>query len=153
MYIVDRIYKSLIYHMSQVVPSGIQVLDGEGQGVRSENTSNTIPSITVSLGDTLDAPIELGSFSFKYNVYYTIVGTSRLQRDALKSIVMSGLMLNAIGVYDNFNGFLPASGAIVERYAELSSPVMIRNVPDMESDRERFFWVAEAFTSIDVLGL
>lgn len=153
MYIVDRIYKSLIFHMSQIVPSGVQVVDGESYGVRTESTSNTIPSVAVTLGDVQESPIELGSFGFQYGVNYTITATSRLQRDALKSIIMSGLMYTQIGIYDNFNSFLPASGAVVDRYASAGSQVIMRDMPQMETDRDRFFWVTEVFTSIDVLGL
>lgn len=153
MYIVDRVYKSLIFHMSQIVPSGVQVVDGESFGVRTENTSNIIPSIAVSLGDVAEADPELGSIGFRYNVNYTIVGTSRLQRDALKSIVMSGLSFTQIGVYNSFTSFMPASGAVVERYAELCAPILMRDMPSMETDRERFYWVTEVFTSVDVIGI
>ena len=153
MFPIEKLYRSLIYHMSELAPSGVSVVEGESYGVRFEDPTGKNPSVTVTMENIAEQPIELGSFGTNYSVVYTITALSRLQRDALKSIVYSGLLYNPVQVYSAFQQYAPASGAIVERIAESQPPIIIRDMPNFESDRERFFWVSIVSVGFDTIGL
>jgi len=152
MYTIDKVYRSCIYFISQLVPSGVVVVEGESYGVRTDDPTGKQPSIAVQLDDISDSDIELGSFGTRYPLILTIAAKSRLQRDALKSIVYSGLMLQPFAIYSDVTlQNTPASGSVVETYAEIASRIRIRDMPNFDDDREKFFWTSVVFTSLNIL--
>lgn len=154
MYSQEKIYRSLLYFVEQIVPSGVEVTDGESYGIRLDDPTGKSPAVTVTMPESRDQALELGSFGTAYSVIFTISAVSRMQRDALKSIVHSGILLNQIPVYSNLNQqFVPASGAFIEKYASVGDYFQIRDMPNFSSDREKFFWGAAVFVTLDVLGL
>lgn len=153
MYAPEKLHKSLIYFTSQIVPSGVVVVDGQAYGIRLDDPTGQPPSIAVTMGDISNAALELGSFGTEYPVTFVINAQSRLQRDALKYIVRSGLYNHDIAVYSDFTDVSPASGAIIEYYADLGEYYQARDIPSFDSDRERFFWNSVVTVVIDVFGL
>jgi hypothetical protein len=153
MYPSEKIYRSILYFAQQIVPSGVVVVDGQEFGIRVDDPTGKSPSVAVTIGDTGNAALELGSFGTQYPVYFTINAKSRMQRDALKDIVRSGVYQNLIPIYSDFTQFVPTSGAVIEQFAELGDYFQARDMPNFESDRESFFWNAVVAISLDVLGL
>ncbi len=153
MYSQEKIYRSLLYFIDQIVPSGVEVTDGESYGIRLDDPSGKSPAVTVTMPDYRDQSLELGSFGTSYSVIFTISAVSRMQRDALKDIVRSGILFNQLPIYSNFIQFVPASGATIEKYASVGDYFQIRDMPNFSSDREAFFWGAAVFVTLDVLGL
>lgn len=152
-YSQDRLYRSLCYWTAQIMPSGVVVVDGESYGIRMEDPSGQSPSVAVTLDSVEDTALELGSIGSAYKAVFTISARSRMQRDALKDIVRSGLAYNPIAVYSDFTDFIPSSGATVDKFAMLGDFYKATNMPNFGSDREAFFWNAVIFISLDVLGL
>jgi hypothetical protein len=153
MYTVDKLYRSTVYYTSQLVPSGVITVEGESYGVRTDDPTGQSPSVAITVPELRDAALELGSFGSTYNVVFTINAKSRLQRDALKSIIQSGLRHNQIPIYSDFTEFVPASGSSIETYAGIGDYFQIRNMPNFDSDREKFFWVSVVFVTLDLIGL
>jgi len=151
-YSSERVYRSVVYFASQIVPSGITVVDGQEYGIRLDDPVGKSATVAVTLGDVTNANIELGSPATEYPVYFTINALSRLQRDALKTILRSGIYSHQIPIYSDFNQFIPASGATVEQYAELADYYQARDMPNFESDREKFFWCAVVTVTLEVFG-
>lgn len=152
MYAFEKVYRSVLHFVAQIVPSGITVIDGQEYGIRVDDPVGKSASVAVTLGDTTNAELELGSYATDYPAYITINAQSRLQRDALKTIIRTGLYSNQIPVYSDFTGFIPASGAVIEQYAELGNYYQARDMPNFESDREKFFWCAVVTVSLEVFG-
>lgn len=153
MYTPEKIYRSLIYFTTRIVPSGVTVVDGQEYGIRVDDPTGQVPSIAVTMGTTDNAALELGSFGTEYPATFVINAQSRLQRDALKYIVRSGLYNNDIAVYSMFDQFTPASGAVVEQMIGLGDYYQARDMPSFDSDRERFFWNSVITVAINVFGL
>lgn len=124
--------------------------DGESYGVRLDDPRGQSPSVAVVIDQSGPIPIELGSNSIQFNATITISALSRFQRDALKSIVMSGLFHKEIPVYGAFNDFIP-SGTI-EQYLDVGDYFKIRDMPNFTTNREKFFWVSVVFVDLDLLG-
>lgn len=150
-YVYDKVYRSLTYFVSQIVPSGVIVTDGESYGVRLEDPSGKPPSVAVTIEQAQDQAIELGSPAIQFSATITISAASRLQRDALKSIIHSGLAYNQISVYSNFVDFIPSGAA--EQYAEVSDYFIIKDMPNFNTNREKFFWTSVIFADITILGI
>lgn len=150
---IEQVYQSLLVFASGIAPSGVAVVEGESYGVRYLPPTAQIPSIAVTVEDVTEANIELGSFGSAYFISMHITAQSRKQRDAMKSIVYSGLVHTMIPIYSSFssNGVV-ASGATIERYAEIGSAVTTRDVLDFQSNREKFFWSANVFCGLNILG-
>lgn len=147
----EYIYRSLIAFASGIVPSGIEVVEGESYGVRFEDPRGRNPSVTVALDNMTEASLELGSPATEYLVGFTINAQSRRQRDAIKTIVYSGCLFNLIPIYSSFDvSGIPASGATITSYAEVADNIAIRDMPDFAS--ERFFWTALAYFRVSVLS-
>lgn len=153
MYSQEKVYRSLLYFVGQIVPSGVEVTDGESYGIRLEDPTGKNPAVTVTMPDLRDQPLELGSFGTSHSVIFTISALSRMQRDALKDIVRSGILYNQIPIYSDFTQFIPASGAAIEKYALVGDYFQAKDMPNFSSDREKFFWGAAVFVTVDVLGL
>lgn len=153
MYPQEKMLRSLVYFAAQIIPSGVSVIDGESYGIRLEDPTALPPAVAVSIDVVREAGLELGSIGTHYPAVFTISGKSRQQRDALKDIVRSGLAFNPIPIYSDFSEFQPASGAVIEKYAALGDYFQARDMPSFDSDRERFFWNAVVFVTLDVLGL
>lgn len=153
MYHTEKVYRSVYHFAEQIVPSGIIIVDGQQYGIRVDDPEGKSPSVAITLGDITDAALELGSFGAEYPIVFTINAKSRIQRDALKDIVRSGIMFNEIPIYSNFTDFVPASGAVVETYAGLGNYFQMRDMPNFDSQREKFFWNAVVVVSLDVLGI
>lgn len=153
MYPGEKIYRSLIHFASGILPSGVIVTDGESYGIRLEDPTGKNPAVTVTLPDVTDSAIELGSFGSSYSAIFTISARSRMQRDALKDIVRSGILYNQIPIYSNFTDFVPASGAQIEQYASVGDYFQAKDMPNFASNREDFFWGAVVFVTLEVLGL
>jgi hypothetical protein len=153
LYPSEKFYRSILYFTRQITPSGIDVTDGQSYGVRMEDPDGKVPSVTVTITNTEDQSLELGSVGTSYFAVFTISAKSRMQRDALKDVVHSGILFNQVPIYSDFNDFVPTSGAIVEKYAAIGDYFQIKDMPNFDSDREKFFWNAVAFVTLDVLGL
>lgn len=153
LYASEKLYRSFIYFTTQIVPSGVIVVDGQQYGIRVDDPTGKQPSIALTLGDIGNAALELGSFGTEYPVIFTVNAQSKLQRDALKYIVRSGIYNNTIPIYSDFNQFIPASGAVIEQYAGLGDYFQARDMPNFSSDRERFFWNSVITVVITTLGL
>lgn len=153
MYTQEKVYRSLIYHVAQLVPSGILVVEGASYGVNFDDPTGQSPSVAVELNDTRDEDIELGGMGTTYDITITLNAKSRVQRDALKTVLRAGLLQNPMRVYSTFSGtsLVPASGAVTERIGEVGQIVM-RDMPNFESDRERFFWVSVLVSELTILG-
>lgn len=151
-YTVDNIYKGLIYYFATIVPSGVTVVEGENYGIRLDDPSGKNPSVAVNIDELHDASLELGSASTAYICNCTLNAKSRLQRDALKQIVYSGLVYGGIpyySAYDTHN--VPASGAVLLGYVEVQEGIRIRDMPDFSTNRERFFWSSVVFFTVHSL--
>lgn len=153
MYDIDQLYRSLVHHLRGIMPSGVFVVDGEAYGVRLDDPQGQPPTVTVTIDDIGDFPVELGGLASQVSVIYTIDAQSRLQRDALKSIVYSGLRHTDVPVYSAFDDLTPASGAVVLKNAEFGDEVLARDMPNFSTDRERFFWTAQVFADVHILGV
>jgi hypothetical protein len=153
LYASEKIYRSLLHFTSQIIPSGVTVVDGQEYGIRVDDPTGKNPSVAVTMGDTSNAALELGSFGTEYPVTFVINAQSRLQRNALKNIVRSGIYNNSIPIYSDFNQSIPTSEAIIEQFAELGDYFQARDMPNFESERERFFWNSVITVVIDVFGL
>ena len=152
MYSYDRIYRSIIYFVSMFVPSGVYVVDGESYGIRLDDPAGKQPSIAVNIEQSSDISIELGSFATRFDVVLTISAKSRIQRDALKTIVHSGILSNVVPIYTSFTNNIPSSGAVIERYLEAADYFKLKDMPNLETDREKFFWNAVCFVTLDTFG-
>lgn len=152
-YSPEKVYRSLVYYFSQLTPSGVVVVDGASYGIRLEDPTGKSPAIAINIEEHRDFPIELGSDGTQYDVVITISALSRFQRDALKAIVHSGLASREIPIYGSFTDFTPASGAVVENYLEVGNYFKFRDMPNFDTDRERFFWTAVCFVSLETLGI
>lgn len=51
MYPSEKVYRSLIYFASGIMPSGVSITDGESYGVRLEDPTGMNPAVTVTLPD------------------------------------------------------------------------------------------------------
>lgn len=150
-YTYDKVYRSITYFVSQIIPSGVQVVDGESYGIRLDDPVGKSPSIAVTIEQSQDVAIELGSPSIQFNTTLTINAVSRLQRDALKSIVHSGLVNNQIPVYDSFVDFVP--NGVIERYLCVGDYFSIKDMLNFTTNREKFFWVSVVFVDLELLGI
>lgn len=153
LYASEKLYRSVIYFTTQIIPSGVVVIDGQEYGIRVDDPTGQSPSVAITLGDTGNAALELGSFGTEYPLYFNINAQSRLQRDALKDTVRSGIYNNLIPIYSDFIQFIPASGATIEQYAELGTYFQARDMPNFSSNRERFFWTSVVTVVLEVFGL
>lgn len=154
MYTFDQIYRSLLYHTRSFTPLSVFVVDGASYGVRLDDPTGQSPVVTVTMEDVGDLPIELGSLSSSISVTYTIDAQSRTQRDALKTIVYSGIRHTPrIPVYSAFDDFTPASGAVILYDMEFADPMLVRDMPNFNTDREQFFWTALVFAEVQILGV
>lgn len=142
----------MLYFASQIVPSGVTVIEGEDYGIRVDDPSGQAPNIAIIVGDITNAELELGSFGTEYPIYFYINALSRLQRDAIKDIVRSGIYNNLIPIYTDFiSQFIP-SGAI-QQYAELGTYYQSRDIPNFSDGKEKYFWGAVITVALDVFGL
>src|SRR5262245_14946275 len=113
-YTIDSVYKGLLFYFSTIVPSGVTVVEGENYGIRLDDPTGKNPSVAVNVEEMQDASIELGTASTAFICSCTVNGLSRLQRDALKHIVYSGLVYSTIPFYTAYDQFnVPASGAAI----------------------------------------
>lgn len=149
----ETVYQSLLVFAQQLAPSGVSVVEGQSYGVRYLPPTGKNPSIAVAVEDMREEPIELGTTgSANYFTTFHVTAASRKQRDALKYIVYSGCMTVPVPLYSSFSSTgVPASGATVIGYAEVQSPVQMRDTLDFQSERERLFWSAGVFAGIIVL--
>jgi hypothetical protein len=148
----ENIYRSLIAHARSFVPSGVVAIDGEAFGIRLDDPTGKAPSVTVTIEEQSTAAVELGSNASRFSLVYTIDAQSRRQRDALKHVVFTALTETAVPIYTAFDDFTPASGASVVAYGEYEDNVFVRDMPNLDSGRERFFWTALVFADITIIG-
>jgi len=153
MYPSEKFYRSIMYFTNGIVPSGVVVVDGQEYGIRVDDPEGQTPSVAITIGDIENAYLELGSFATNYPVYFVINAQSRLQRDALKDIVRSGIYNNVIPIYSDFTQFIPSSGAVIEQYAELGSYYQARDMPNFSDNREKFFWNSVITVALNIFGL
>lgn len=153
LYPQEKIYRSVTYFVQTIVPSGVVVVDGQSYGIRFDDPTGQPTAVAVTITSTTDQPLELGSIGTSYKTVFTINATSRMQRDALKDIIRSGLAYHQIPVYSTFDEFTPGSGAVIEKYCALGDYFQARDTLNLNSGREKFFWGAVVFASLDVLGL
>ncbi len=146
---IEDVYQSIIRFVSSIAPSGVATVEGESHGVRFTPPTGQIPSIAVTIDDITEANVELGSFASSYFLSLHITAQSRKQRDALKSIVYSGLTHNYIPICSTPS--VVSSGGIPLRLGEASS-ISARDVLDFQSNREKFFWSTNVFCGLTVLG-
>lgn len=153
LYSSEKVYRSLLYFTTQIVPSGVVVVDGQEYGIRVDDPTVSYPSVAVTMGDISNAQLELGSYATEYPVTFVINAQSRIQRDALKDILRSGIYNNVIPIYSDFNQFIPSGGSLIEQHAELGDYFQARDMPNFDSDREKFFWNSVVTVVISVFGL
>lgn len=145
-YTIDNVYKGTLFYFSSVVPSGVAVVEGENYGIRFEDPTGKNPSIAINIEEVQDAALELGAQGTSFVISCTVNALSRLQRDALKQIVYSGLVYGAIPYYDAYDpSNIPASGATIIGEIQVQPGIRIRDMPDFNSGRDRFFWTAVVF--------
>lgn len=151
-YTVDSVYKGLLYYISTIVPSGVTVVEGENYGIRLDDPTGKNPSVAVNIDELQDTSLELGSASTAYTCNCTLNAKSRLQRDALKQIIYSGLVYGGIPFYTQYDeNNVPASGASIIGCVEVQTGIRIRDMPDFNSGRERFFWSSVVFFTVHSL--
>ena len=63
MYSSEKVFRSFVYFTSQIVPSGVTVIDGQEYGIRLDDPVGQSPSIAVTVGDMTNAALELGSYA------------------------------------------------------------------------------------------
>jgi len=153
MYNSEKVYRSTYHFVEQILPSGVIAVDGQEYGIRVDDPVGKSPSVAVTLGDISNAALELGTIGSNYPVIFTINAKSRMQRDALKDIIRSGIMYQQIPIYSDFTSFTPASGAVIQSYAGIGDYFQMRDMPNFDSDREKFFWNAVVVVSLDILGI
>ncbi len=153
LYNSEKVFRSLVYFTTTILPSGVIVVDGQEYGIRLDDPSTQSPSVAIALGDVGNAALELGSFGTEYPVYFYINALSRLQRDAIKNILRSGIYNNSIPIYSDFTNYTLSSGAVIEQYAELGDYFQSRDIPNFSSDKEKYFWNSVITVTLDVLGL
>lgn len=149
----EKILRSVYYFTTQIVPSGVTVVDGQNYGIRVDDPTYQLSSVAIALGDISNADLELGSFGTEYPIYFYINALSRLQRNALKDIVRSGIYNQTIPIYSDFIQFVPSGGAVIEQYAGLGTYFSSRDIPNFSSDKERYFWNSVVTVTLDVFGL
>lgn len=152
MNLYENVYRSLIHHITQVVPDTVFVVEGESYGIDQDDGTGKSPAVTVTLDSMRSTPLELGSTGEEFNVVYTITARSRIQRDALKYVVYSGLVFSPIRIYDDFNEYVPASGTIPMYSAQFDEDIYMKDTPNFSSDREKFFWVSSVLATLRVLA-
>lgn len=146
----NSVYQSLLHHARQFVPSGVSVIEGESYGVRQMTPTTARPSVTVTLKDTASADVELGSYALSFGVVYTVAGASRLQRDALKDVVYSGILHAPLTIYRDFTvNNTPVTAA--QCSAQLGDYIKITDIPMFETNREALFWTAVVFVECVLL--
>ncbi len=150
-YTLDNVYRGTIAYFSSIAPSGVTVVEGENFGIRLEDPRGKNPSLAVNIEEIHDEALELGSQGTAYIISCTVNALSRLQRDALKQIVYSGLSYGAIPFYSQYTkNNVPVSGALLLGTAEVQHGIRIRDMPDF-SGRGRFYWSAVVFFSVHCL--
>lgn len=147
MYIVDDVYKSLIYTVRTFAPSGVVVVSGENYGIRFDDPTGKNPSIAVNLEDISDLAIELGSGGAQFVCSLTINAKSRLQRDALKSIIFNNISNSAVPIYADADN----NDFTVIKYAEVRPGMKMRDMPNFNDGREAFYWTATVFFTIELI--
>ena len=141
-YFIDDVYTSVIQAVQQFVPSGIPVVSGESYGIDLNDPSGKSPSIAVTLEDITDNPIELGSNGVTIVMSCTVNAASRLQRDALKSILYTNIANTEIPIY---------SSGILTQYSHVVPGMQIRDMPNYTSGNTAFYWVCVAFFTLELL--
>lgn len=149
MYVLDNVYRSLVHFTQTIAPSGVVVSDGASFGIRMDDPTGQSPSIAVTLGDVTETSLELGSQGLSFPAIFTIHAKSRLQRDAIKYIIYSGLVSNQVGIYTAFSGFVPLSS--VAGYFGQDGYIKMSDMPNFDSDREKFFWSAVVYVTLSAL--
>ena len=152
MNLYENVYRSLIHHITQVVPDTVFVVEGESYGIDQDDGTGKSPAVTVTLDSMRSTPLELGSTGEEFNVVYTITARSRIQRDALKYVVYSGLVFSPIRIYDDFSEYIPVSGAVPIYSAQFDEDIYMKDTPNFSSDREKFFWVSSVLATLRVLA-
>lgn len=153
-YTVNNVYGSLINTFRTFVPSGIKIVDGESYGVMRIEPGRTEPSIAVNIFDVQATDIELGSFGTEFTVVCTTAGKSRSQRDAINSIVYSGLMTRTFPVYTAYDpSFAPASGSTIYAYVEVGDFVQVKPIQNFSTDQEKYFWTSVVSFTLKLIGV
>ena len=147
----ENVYRSLVYHMTTIVPDTVFVVEGESYGIDLDDGSGKSPAVTVTLDEMHSDAFEMGSMGSTFGVKYTITAKSRVQRDALKQLVYSGLLYHPIYIYDSFDEYVPASGASITYPAQFDENIYITDTPNFSSDREKFFWTSVVLTDLHIL--
>jgi len=146
-YIYDSVYTSLITYCQIFAPSGVTVVSGEGYGVRFLDPSGANPSLSVEVQDMTDHAFELGSGGAIFVCSITINAASRLQRDALKSIVFENIANAVVPIYTNVD----AGDVSLVQYASIRPGVKIQDIPNFSSNREQFYWTSFCFFTLEAL--
>lgn len=152
MNLYESVYRSLLHHINQIVPDTVFVVEGESYGIDQDDGTGKSPAVTVTLDNMRSSAIELGSNGEEFHVVYTVTARSRIQRDALKYIVYSGIVFQPISIYDDFEDYEPISGAVIRASAQFDEDIYMKDTPNFSSDREKFFWVSTVLTTLRVLS-
>lgn len=150
--LIDCAYKGVLHVVSRVVPEQVAVIEGENYGIRLEDPTGKNPSVAVNVEEITDASLELGSAATSIILSCTLNAQSRRQRDALKATIYSGLIHETIPLYSSYDtSYTPASGALSLGTLAVQPGIRIRDMPDLASGRERFFWSAVVFFTVQFL--
>ncbi len=154
MYTNINVLKGIIYHFNNTVPSGVYVIDGEKYGIRLEDNAGKIPCLAFEIDEFLDTDIELGTMATRYKIVCNITANSKNQRNALKYFVYEELMKNSpeIPYYATYDvSGNPTSD--VEGYMYIQKNISLKDIPNFESLRDKFFWNAVVYFSVSVLTI
>lgn len=146
-YIIDSVYSSLVNYCRGFAPSGITVVSGESYGVRFIDPGGKVPSLSVQMEITTDAALELGSGGAYHVCSVTVYALSRLQRDALKSLIFNNFSNAVIPVYAN----LDAGDTSLVQYTSVLPNIRLQDMPNWNSNSESFYWIAIAFFTLEML--
>jgi len=152
----ENILRSFLYSTENFVStvSGVHVVDGSDFGVRTEDPKVKTPTVSFRLGDIESHGIELGfDNSSLYEGIFTVTTESRRQRDALKSVLYYGIKNNSILIYEKFRGKNPVNNAKVISRASLVDPIIIKDMDNFSSGREKFFWISYMYIKFIVIGI
>lgn len=153
-YTIDSAYKGMIHYISTIVPNAVTVVEGENYGIRLDDPTGKNPSVAVNVEEISDASLELGSAGTTFVMSCTINAQSRLQRDALKQIVYSGLVYGVIPFYTAYDVTnIPASGAVLIGELEVQNGIRMRDMPDFNDGRDKFFWSSVVFFTVHCLSV
>lgn len=123
-------------------------MSGEAYGINLTDPTARQPAIYIILDEFGTDGYELGSVGVYANALYVINALSRKQRDALKTVLMSGIIHVGLDIYQTFSNGLGTGAPIAG--TELNDHIRVMNTQELNND-ERSFWVSTVYTRYNIL--